>query len=188
MGRFESKRVIFLGRLSKQKGVDRFCDVARIVRERLPEGSFDVFGDGEEREALAVHGINAHGPLGWDERGLAFLGASTIIVPSRAEPFGMVVLEAMQHRVPVIYPEDSGAAEVLQSGIKVRSGDISAISEQVERLLRSLEVWETTVRAAAREIEEYPARNYEDRIISVWRQTAIQRAANSRSAISATSD
>jgi glycosyltransferase involved in cell wall biosynthesis len=177
MGRFESKRVIFLGRLSRQKGVDRFCAVAQIVRKKRPDISFEVFGDGEERGLLATREIIAQGPIGWDERGKAFRDASAIIVPSRSEPFGMVVLEAMQHRVPVIYPSDSGAAEVLQSGIKVRTDDIGAMSNQVLELLNSLQVWETTVRAEAREIDEYPGRTYSDQIISVWNLAATQRVA-----------
>ncbi len=126
---------------------------------------------------LSAHRINAQGPVGWDERGRAFRGAGVIIVPSRSEPFGMVILEAMQYRVPVIYPNDSGAADVLQSGIKVRTDDIGTMSERVLQVLNSLEVWETAVRAEAREIEEYPDRKYEDRIISVWKQTAAQKTA-----------
>jgi glycosyltransferase involved in cell wall biosynthesis len=89
----------------------------------------------------------------------------------------MVVLEAMQHRIPVIYPNDSGAAEVLQSGVKVRTEDITAMSDHLARLLNSLQVWETTVRAEAREIEEYPSRPYDDQIISVWKLTVAQKVA-----------
>jgi glycosyltransferase involved in cell wall biosynthesis len=177
IGRFESKRVIFLGRLSRQKGIDRFYAVARVVREKRPDVGFDVFGDGEERGPLSADGVKVHGPVGWDERGLAFRNASAIIVPSRSEPFGMVVLEAMQHGVPVIYPNDSGAAEVLQSGIKVRTDDIAIMADHVVQLLNSLQVWETTVREEAREIEEYPSRSYGDLILSVWNQTAAGKAA-----------
>jgi hypothetical protein len=73
--------------------------------------------------------------------------------------------------------DDSGAAEVLESGIKVRSDDITAISDHVVQLLNSLQVWEATVRAEAREIEEYPDRNYVDRVISVWKQIVSQNSA-----------
>ncbi len=64
MGRFESRRVIFLGRLSRQKGLDRFCAVACIVRDKWSDVCFDVFGDGEERGLLASPGINAQGQVG----------------------------------------------------------------------------------------------------------------------------
>jgi glycosyltransferase involved in cell wall biosynthesis len=99
-----------------------------------------------------------------------------MVVPSRSEPFGMVILEAMQYRVPVIYPIDSGAAEVLENGIKVRVDNTTAMADHVVRLLGSLQTWEGTVRAQAREIEGYPARAYEDRLMAVWKQTGAQAA------------
>ncbi len=176
MGRFETKRVVFLGRLSRQKGVDRFCDIAEAVRRAGSSASFEVFGEGEERALLARHGIMWRGPVGWDKRGEAFRGASAMVVPSRSEPFGMVILEAMQYRVPVIYPIDSGAAEVLENGIKVCVDNTTAMADHVVRLLGSLQAWEGTVRAQAREIEGYPGRAYEDRLMAVWKQTGAQAA------------
>jgi glycosyltransferase involved in cell wall biosynthesis len=103
-------------------------------------------------------------------------GAGVLIVPSRSEPFGMVILEAMQHRVPVIYPAASGAAEVLTSGVKIDPSDIDAIGEQVSRLLGELTEWETLVRDQAREIDAYPARDYDDRLVAASRSAAGERA------------
>src|SRR6201999_3708049 len=101
MGRFETRRVVFLGRLSAQKGLDRFGAIARAVRAELPWARFEVFGDGEDRGQTVVWGLDYRGPLPWIRRGEAFAGATVAVVPSRAEPFGMVVLEALQHRTPV---------------------------------------------------------------------------------------
>jgi glycosyltransferase involved in cell wall biosynthesis len=179
MGRFETHRVIFLGRLSRQKGVDRFCEVAERVRAAGFVADFTAYGDGPERWQLYRRGIASAGAIGWDKRGTAFAGASAVLVPSRSEPFGMVVLEAMQHRVPVIYPAESGAAEVLQSGVKIEGGDTQAMAEAVTRLLGNLDVWEDAVRAAAQEIERYPQRAYEDRLIAVWTEAvAASRGAS----------
>jgi glycosyltransferase involved in cell wall biosynthesis len=80
----------------------------------------------------------------------------------------MVILEAMQHRVPVIYPKDSGAAEVLESGIKIASENTAAAAEAVMHLLGDLSAWEGAVVESAREIEQYPRRDYADRLIAVW--------------------
>jgi hypothetical protein len=82
----------------------------------------------------------------------------------------------MQHRVPVIYPAESGAAEVLQSGVKITGGDTTAMAAAVMRLLGDLGAWEEAVVAGAREIERYPGRGYEDRLIAVWTEaTAVHR-------------
>jgi len=168
MGRFETHRVVFLGRLSRQKGVDLFCDVAKRVRDGGFVADFVVYGNGPESPLLEQPGISRRGALSWDKRSEAFRGASALLVPSRSEPFGMVVLEAMQHRVPVIYPAESGAAEVLQSGVKVAAGDIAAMAAAVRRLLGEISAWEEAVIAAAREIDRYPGRGHEDRLTAVW--------------------
>ncbi len=180
LGRFETRRVVFLGRLSRQKGVDRFCETAEHVRKNGFRADFVAYGDGPDRWLLARHNIASSGALSWDRRGTAFRGASALVVPSRAEPFGMVVLEAMQHRVPVIYPAESGAAEVLSGGVKIAGGDTAAMAAAVMRLLGDIGAWEVAVAAAAREIEDYPARGYEDRLIAVWTEAAAAVPGNAR--------
>lgn len=177
MGRFETRRVVFLGRLSAQKGLDRFGQVAQAVRDVMPLTSFEVFGDGEERSLIWNYGLNWRGALPWSRRSEAFAGASVVVVPSRSEPFGMVILEAMQHRAPVLYPAASGAAEVLQSGVKVDPSDIEAMAGHVVRLLNDLGQWESTVGAQATEIDAYPSRTDDEQILAVWRRAAGLRTA-----------
>jgi glycosyltransferase involved in cell wall biosynthesis len=165
-GRFESARAIFLGRLAHQKGLDRFLEVARRVRSHIGNAEFHVYGAGYY--PVSPGNATFHGPLSWEHRNDAFRDASILIVPSRAEPFGMVVLEAMQHRVPVIYPRDSGVAEVLSSGLRVDMGDIGAIARETEKLLNDLFEWEKVVEAQAAEITQYPARGFEQALMDLW--------------------
>lgn len=168
MGRFETRRVVFVGRLSAQKGLDRFGELAQAVRYAAPGVSFDVFGDGEDRALSHRYGLNWRGALPWRDRGRAFSGATVVVVPSRSEPFGMVVLEAMQHRVPVIYPKASGAAEVLEAGVKVDPSDIEAMAERVVALLGDLGEWERVVRKQAEEIDKYARVPHDQPLLDVW--------------------
>jgi len=78
----------------------------------------------------------------------------------------------MQHRVPVIYPSNSGAAEVLKWGVQVPAQDINTMSSRILALLNDLDAWESTVLAEANEIDQYPGRRYEDRIIEAWQRAA----------------
>ncbi len=174
MGRFETRRVIFLGRLSRQKGIDRFGEIAELALRNGLDASFEVFGDGEEAAALR-YPVTWRGAVGWDRRSDAFRGASIVLVPSRAEPFGMVVLEAMEHRVPVIYADDSGAAEVLESGIKVAAGSTATVVAEIARLLGDLGAWEEAVRRQAIEITRYVDRDDETRIIASWNDALQSR-------------
>ncbi len=136
--------VLFLGRLTPQKAPERFLEVAARVAEELPEARFVLAGDGVLRGHLEERAVE----LGLAERtsfpgflaGPAlralFSEASVLVVPSESEPFGMVVLEAMAHGVPVVMPSDCGAAETVQSALKVDSRDVELLADRTLAVLR----------------------------------------------------
>lgn len=168
-GRFETRRVVFLGRVTWQKGPDFFAGLQGAVHRRRADITFLMYGAGEEvAETIRNSNVQYRGPLKWNARDEAFRGASAIVVPSREEPFGMVILEAMQHRVPVLYPEYAGAAEVIKSGIRIRPDDSEATAGQLIELLADLQRWEKVVREQTAELAEYVDRDYPERILKVW--------------------
>jgi glycosyltransferase involved in cell wall biosynthesis len=175
-GRFETSRVVYLGRLAEQKGVDRITSIAQKLHEMLPQVEFWIYGGGEIHPEMRLPYIQFQGRLAWNERGKAFGGATAILMPSRSEPFGMVVLEAMLHQVPVFYPQVSGAAEVLQSGIQINPADSAGTADALYHLLMDREKWENTVREQLAEIESYPLRHYERKVIQVWNALAATEA------------
>jgi glycosyltransferase involved in cell wall biosynthesis len=169
MGAFETRRVVFLGRLAAQKGPDRFADIAASVKRVMPETQFVMHGDGEEAGALRWRPeVALNPPLAWEMRADAFSQASALVVPSRAEPFGMVVLEAMQAGVPVLFPRDSGAADALTSGIKIDPAAIDAVAERLVALLGDPEDWERTARDQLAEIRAYAARDHAAALRALW--------------------
>ena len=171
-GMFGSRRVIFLGRLESQKAPDRFARVAERVRERDDGVAFRIFGDGQLRGELARDGaqLEIRGPLTWDRRLSAFDGATALLVPSRAEPFGMVVLEAMQCGVPVLYSSEAGVAEVISSGIPIHADDIEGTADRVLELLADPVLWESVAKAQRDEIRSYPERGYEHQLLKLYAQ------------------
>lgn len=172
LGSFQSMRAVFVGRLTPQKAPERFGEVARRVRAQLSNAQFWVFGSGEDLPQLREAGVWIRGPVDWPLRSTAYADASVVLLPSRAEPFGMVVLEAMQHRVPVVYPQDSGAAEVLESGIALPADDVERMAAQLQRLFTDRAYWEDVAQAQADEIAAYPQRGYELRIVELWNEIA----------------
>jgi glycosyltransferase involved in cell wall biosynthesis len=169
MGAFETRRVIFLGRLARQKGPDRFADIAAAVKRSLPDAQFLMFGEGEEASALRRRAdVTLRPAIAWEDRADAFAQASALLLPSRSEPFGMVVLEAMQAGVPVLYPSDSGAADALASGIKIDPAATADVAQRLVALLTDPEDWERTARAELTEIAAYPARDHAGPIREIW--------------------
>jgi len=113
-------------------------------------------------------GLDIRGPLDWSQRLSAFNGASALIVPSRAEPFGMVVLEAMECGVPVLYSDEAGVAEVVTSGIRIDAEDVEQTAGQLLELLSDAAVWDQVVEAEREEIRSYPGRGYECRLLELY--------------------
>jgi len=168
-GDFSSKKVVFLGRLEFQKGPDRFAGMASLVRARDEGVKFCVFGDGALRDHLIQENprIQMCGPLTWNQRWSALDGASALIVPSRAEPFGMVVLEAMQCGVPVLYTDEAGVAEVISSGVPIRAEDIQGTADRVLELMSNAALWNRIAHDERQEIHSYPDRAYERELLNL---------------------
>lgn len=170
IGAFGSRTVIFLGRLESQKAPDRFARVAARVRKRHDSVVFRVFGEGQLRDELArgCPSLDIRGPLEWSQRWSAFDGATALLVPSRAEPFGMVVLEAMQCGVPVLYSSEAGVAEVVTSGIPIDADDVESTADSLVELLTDPVLWESIAEGERGEIRSYPGRGYECRLLELY--------------------
>ncbi len=173
LGTFETRRTVFLGRLTPQKGPDLFVGVARVIRQELSDASFRIYGAGPELSRLMAEAgalIEFQGPLMWAARGAAFGGASAVLVTSRFEPFGMVIAEAMLHQVPVLYPEKAGIGEVLEAGIRIDPENVEQTAAAVQQLLIDVTLWEQTVDEQKQAIGAYMEARYEQRIRDLWDQ------------------
>ena len=173
-GSFETQKVVFVGRFTWQKGPDLFIKICDALRRRLRSATFNMFGDSEGYNGISndrSH-IQLTGFIDWEMRGTAFCNASALVVPSRAEPFGMVVLESMERGVPVLYPQHAGAAEVLQTGIKIDPQDVKGSANEVYRLLSDRSYWEKVVREQEKEIREYYSRNYEQKLMQLFSEVS----------------
>ena len=180
-GTFEGRRVVYLGRLTRQKAPDLFLDAALLLKERSPELAFAIYGDGELRDSLqrreGAWQVDFPGPLAWAERGKAFGGASAVFVPSRHEPFGMVVAEAMLHGVPVVYPLSSGIAEVVEGGILVDPEDSVAVADVLGELLGDRVHWERLAEGQSVAIQAFRETRPELSLLALWSELAEVPAA-----------
>jgi glycogen(starch) synthase len=120
----KDKTVLFLGRITRQKGPEYFIEAAARVLERLDHIKFIMAGWGDLGpqvvEQVAALGLGSRVHFAGFLRGAdverAYRMADVYVLPSVSEPFGLTVLEAIQHGVPVILSKTSGVAEVLPTG------------------------------------------------------------------------
>ncbi len=104
--------------------------------------------------------IRVEGFTPWEERRRMFENASVCVVPSRFEPFGLIVLESMAHGVPVVYPRQAGVAEFVKAGVQVDFTDTDEAVDAISRLLDDMDCWRQVVREQAEEVRQYVNRGY----------------------------
>lgn len=136
------KVVLFVGRLTIQKGCEFFLEAAKLVLEKIPNVRFIVVGSGDLMFSLIQKSIG----LGISDR-VHFVGfdpdvrkyysiADLFVMPSVSEPFGLTALEAMACNVPVIVSKQSGVSEVLRNCLKVDFWDVNELANKIISVLQ----------------------------------------------------
>jgi glycosyltransferase involved in cell wall biosynthesis len=136
--------VLFTGRMAYQKGLDMLVEAAAIVL-RKKNAQFVLIGDGEMRNSCESQakklGIgNSCNFLGYapDKTVIEWFNACDLVcVPSRNEPFGIVVLEAWDAKKPVVATDAVAIVENFKTGI-VTYKDPSSIAWGLNYVLEGL--------------------------------------------------
>jgi glycosyltransferase involved in cell wall biosynthesis/predicted metal-dependent phosphoesterase TrpH len=115
-------RVLYAGRLTKEKGVDLLADAFLAARARDPRLELVLAGGGPEEGALRARLGSAATFLGWlegDALARAYADADLFLFCSQTDTFGQVVLEAQASGLPVVAVDAGGPTELIAGG---RSG------------------------------------------------------------------
>src|SRR5256714_1470559 len=140
----DEKIVLFLGRITMQKGPEYFLAAAKKVLEVMDNVKFVMAGSGdmirrtiEMAASMGIgHKVLFTGFLRGGDIEKVFKLADLYVMPSVSEPFGIAPLEAMSQNVPVIISKQSGVAEVLTHALKVDFWDINEMANKIIAVLR----------------------------------------------------
>jgi len=138
------KVVLFLGRITIQKGPDYFVEAADRVLKYLPDTKFVVAGSGDMFERMVnradelgiLHNFIFTGFLRGADVHRAFQMADLYVMPSVSEPFGLVALESMKNNTPVLISKQSGASEVINHALKVDFWDVDEMANKMINTLK----------------------------------------------------
>lgn len=138
------KIVLFAGRVTLQKGPDYFVKAASEVVKHMDNVKFVMAGSGD----MLNRSINMAAELGvankfifpgryTKEEGVKLMNmADVFVMPSVAEPFGLVPLEAMLQKTPTIISKQSGVSEVVQNSLKVDFWDTTQLANKICSVLK----------------------------------------------------
>lgn len=138
------KIVLFLGRITGQKGPEYFFETASKVLEFMPNVRFVMAGSGNMMKGIIENSAYKH--LGNKFHFTGFLSqervryllsiADVYVMPSVSEPFGLSALEAAQFGVPCVISKQSGVAEVLPSALKADFWDVDKMAGNIISILK----------------------------------------------------
>jgi glycogen(starch) synthase len=164
---FDPPRLLCMGRLVEDKGFDIALEAVGILRQRMPNVSLTVAGDGPSRSdleqkasSLGIADIVQF--TGWiDSQEIPALinTASLVVVPSRwQEPFGLVALQAALMERPAVVTKVGGLPEVVthgETGLLVMPEDSSALADAITSLLQEPKLAVQMGRAGKRRALEF---------------------------------
>lgn len=117
---------LYVGRLSPEKSLDVLLVAFGKARQSLPGARLTLVGAGPEESALRAKAVSLDlddsieftGGKNQDELGDEYARATCLVLPSRSEPWGLVVNEALHYGCPVVVSHHCGCVpELVQDGI-----------------------------------------------------------------------
>jgi glycosyltransferase involved in cell wall biosynthesis len=148
----------FIGRLDPIK---RIPDLLQALALLPPQIRLDIFGEGRERpqieaEIARLHlndRVKLHGVIARPQEALAKI--DLLVLPSDAEGFGLVLIEAMAANIPVVATNVAGIRDVIidgQTGLLVRPRSPRQLAAAISRLIDDSALRAKLVQSAAADV------------------------------------
>ena len=171
-------KVLFIGRLDRQKGADILMEAVRPLADRV---CVRVAG------ASVADGVDATPPanvemLGWLDPaaiGGQLQSADVVVAPSRWEGFGLAAVEAMRAARPVVASRVGGLCELVADGVTGRLVEPNSPEALRRALLADGPIARRAMgrRGRARYLEQFGARRMNEALLELYQQISRHRAA-----------
>ncbi len=150
-----------ISRIAPEKNIE--LALQAIAQLKKPQIKLKIFGDGESLTMLQNLTIklkiaNQVEFMGWsNDLTACFKQFDIMLLPSNAEPFGLVILEAFDHHIPVIASNSAGPAEIIthgHDGLLFKMNDASDLAQKMLSYLEQTELRDATARNAEQSLEQ----------------------------------
>jgi glycogen synthase len=178
---FKEKMVLFVGRLTRQKGPEYFVDIAERVLAQDQNVRFVMAGTGEyfnpllERAAQRgiAHRFHLTGFLNLDKVRQLLSIADVYIMPSVSEPFGLSAVEAVQFGIPTVISKQSGVSEVLKGSLKFDYWDVERAANYILNLLHDPVLFDKVRDDAYKDLENISWDHAATKVIAGYRKFGL---------------
>lgn len=169
----KKQQLISVGKLLPIKGYDLLLKVAKIVLSKHEDWKWIILGDGPEEKYINEEIEKAN-----LQNNLFLLGSvknvddyyeesSIFVLPSKNEGFGIVLLEAKQHELPIIcFDLETGARDLVRNNVNgnlVKKYDIEEMAEKINILIENESIRTSYSKNAKLDLEKYNLDNIIDR-------------------------
>lgn len=170
--KLDQKKIICVGSLSHNKGYDLLIEAWSKIAMEFPDWEINVYGKGEIRlyeEMIQEKGINNICFCGPTNNVMEkMMNASLLVLPSRSEGFGMVLIEAMACGLPcVAFDCPCGPRDIIQNGengLLVPAENVELLAESIKQLITDKEMLYAMGANACKSIGQFSVEN----VCQVW--------------------
>lgn len=170
------KIVLFVGRITVQKGPEYFIRAAKTVLEHAPNTLFVMSGSGDMQQQVmkeaAYLGIGDKmlfpGFLRDKELRMIYQLADLYVMPSVSEPFGITALESLASGVPAIISRQSGVSEVLNHALKVDFWDTDDLANKILGVISHNVLQETLRDNGKKEVAHVTWKNAAAKCVAIY--------------------
>lgn len=172
------KRVLFLGRVTYQKGPDIFVEAAARVLKHHRDVTFVLAGNGDMlprvRERVRQLGIEEYfefpGFVTGKKLDEEFGRADLYVMPSISEPFGIAPLEALTRGTPALISKQSGVSEVLSHVLKSDFWDVRKMADFILNAILHPELGRSMMAMSRNEVRRLRWESAANDVISAYRE------------------
>jgi glycogen synthase len=173
---FPEKLVLFLGRITGQKGPEFFLEIASKVLSQNNNVRFVMAGTGDKLKRVIETGayrqvgnkFHFTGFLNKEKVNTLLSMADVYCMPSVSEPFGLSALEAAQFGIPAVISKQSGVAEVLKGALKADFWDVNLMAQHIISLLENEETRKNVIEESYKDIQNLTWDKAADAIVKIY--------------------
>ena len=170
------RTLLFAGRMCCQKSPELMIEIMRRLLVRHPHLKLLMVGAGEELRSIQAvvdfcqigDSVEVLGMLPQECMGRLYQRADVLCLPSAAEPFGLVALEAAERGLAVLLSDQCGAKELLLSATVLPHRDVNAWVNALDEFIKKPQLYRAQATAGQKEAASRTWQDAADEILAIY--------------------